>query len=45
MIGLEPMLWLDPECEPTHECPICGRECFGNYDLCTECRENEEGEE
>ena len=31
------MLWLDPECEPTHECPLCGRECFG--EICERCRE------
>ncbi len=38
-------MFFDPQCEPTHFCPRCGREYFGNYDLCTECRENDEGED
>lgn len=33
---IEQVMFFDTECEPTHECPLCGRECFG--DVCERCR-------
>ena len=40
---IEQMLWRDPQCEPTHECPLCGRDCFGA--ICLSCRDELEFEE
>lgn len=30
---------IDRQCDPSHPCVICGREIYGDYDVCQRCQE------
>jgi predicted nucleic acid-binding Zn ribbon protein len=30
---------IDRQCDPSHPCIICGREIYGDYDVCQRCQE------